>query len=77
MSCRRLLHGNNGDHLTTPSSPVILVQPRHRKDIEEAVSLLEAFSGHPDVVATVGHSRMTRPGALMPSGAPRLSWPGA
>ena len=37
---------------------VLLVQPRHRKDLPEASSLIEALGGGPPTaVATVGHSR--------------------
>ena len=62
-ACFRLLHGAAAASPgLDPASPAILVQPRHRKDLEEALSLVQAFRGAPSATLSVGHSRMTRPG---------------
>ena len=61
-ACFRLLHGAAASPCPDPDSPAILVQPRHRKDLEEALSLVQAFRGAPSATLSVGHSRMTRPG---------------
>ena len=42
----------------TAATHVLLVQPRNRRDLPEASSLVEALGGGPpSAVATVGHSR--------------------
>ena len=61
-ACFRFLHGSASSPGADPASPAILVQPRHRKDLEEALSLVQAFRGAPSATLSVGHSRMTRPG---------------